>query len=187
MKRELSVHLLPLLAIFLATSLIWLLGSTSPWVIICLLPGLLIGSFILDSDHLIYWLFINPKDPNSQLAATALRHYDFRSIFKLYETTHQTHTNLIFHHFFFQIILTFVSLFVFSISTSPFVLGFLLAANLHLLIDEIDDFYIDRKYLQTWLFAREAKQLPLRYLGYYLLIFVIIIIFLYITLLRSQL
>lgn len=185
MKRELQVHLIPLLVILLITSLIWILNSVAIIHIILLFLGLVLGAFLLDLDHLIYWLLINPKDPNSQLATTALKKYDFNSILKLYQITRHSHTNLVFHHFFFQIILTFVSVFVFSLSGSAFILGFLLAINLHLLVDQIDDYYTNKEYLQSWLFARENKQLPQKYLGHYIIIFVIILIFLYINLLQS--
>lgn len=187
MKRELSVHLLPLLGIFLFIALIWSLNRVPIYHHLLLLLGLGIGAFFLDIDHLIYWLFINPKHPDSLLAATAIKHRDYKAIIKLYEITSQKHTNLVFHHFFFQIVLAFVSLFVFSISGSSLILGILLALNLHLLIDETGDYYSNPKHLQDWLFAREEKQLPLNYLGYYLSIFGIICLFLFLTLIQSQL
>lgn len=186
MHRELRVHLLPLLGIFLFTSLIWALNHVPFYQFLFLFLGLLSGSFLLDTDHLIYWFLINPRSPDGQLAAAAAQKNDFRAIIKLFETTHQKHTSLVFHHFFFQIVLTLTSLFVFTTSASTFILGLMLALNLHLLTDEIADFYQNKTHLQRWLFAHETKQLPLHLLGYYLTIFSLISVFFFLVLVQSQ-
>jgi len=120
------------------------------------------------------------------LALTAFRQSDWHSLFKLLETTHRQHTNLVFHHFFFQITLTITSIFVFTISTSVFVLGLLLALNIHLLVDETDGYFNNKKHLQNWLFAREEKQLPIAYLGHYLISFAIIAVFLLTVMVMSK-
>lgn len=163
---------MPLLIIFIFISFFWFFSHVSFLNFIALFLGLLLGSFFLDLDHLIYWLYLNPGSEESRLAKITLEKKDLRSLFKLLESTHQQHVNLIFHHYFFQIIMALFSLFIFTSSNNPFAMAFLLALNIHLLVDEISDFKRDKKHLQDWLFARESKQLSLNYLSYYIAIFV---------------
>jgi hypothetical protein len=173
-KSELKKHLPPLLAIFIVISIFWVFAKVPYYEFILLLLGFVFGSFFLDLDHLVYWLYLNPNTEESRLAQAAANKYDFKSLIKLLEITHKKHTSLIFHHFFFQVVLALISVFVFTSSDSSFAMAFLLAMNIHLLVDEVDDFRHDKKHLQDWLFARETKQLPEKYLGRYLTIFIIL-------------
>jgi len=175
------------MAIFAITSAVWLFYKVNYFSYISLFFGLLLGSFFLDLDHLIYWLYLNPNTEESRLAQIAFHKYDFRSLLKLLESTHHKHTNLIFHHFFFQVVMALISLFVFTSTNSPFAMAFLLALNVHLLVDEINDYRLDPGHLQDWLFARESKQLPRRYLLHYILIFVFLTFIFAILLLKSRL
>ncbi|MEK7527873.1 MAG: hypothetical protein AAB574_02565 [Patescibacteria group bacterium] len=174
MKRELKLHLLPLLVIFCLTSLIWLLSRTAYYNFLFLFLGLLAGSFFLDIDHLIFWFYLRPNLEESRLALIAWKKGDFRSLLKLLESTRPNHTNLIFHHYFFQVVIALISFFVFTSSSFVFTKAFLLAVNIHLLVDEINDFFQDPKHLQNWLFAREERQLPLKTLKPYILTFTVI-------------
>ncbi|HEX8923438.1 MAG TPA: hypothetical protein VF810_05265 [Patescibacteria group bacterium] len=185
MKQELNKHLIPLGIIFLITTIIWTIAKFSALKIIFLFSGLLFGSFFLDFDHIIFWVFLKPNIEESRLAQIALEKHDFASVLKLLEVTHKNHTSLIFHHYFAQVILALVSLFVFTSSNSTFGMAFLLALNIHLLVDEVDDFKHDPKHLQDWLFARETKQLPQKYLKHYLIVFAILIIIFLLLLIRS--
>ena len=186
MKQELKNHLLPLLLIFVFTSILWLLQGITWYNFIFLFFGLLWGSFFLDIDHLIYWFYLEPNLEESRLAQLAWKKGDYRSLLKLLESTHLLHTNLIFHHYFFQIVITLISFFVFTSSSGIFPKAFLLAINLHLLIDEINDFRKDPEHLKLWLFAREKKQLPTESLKYYLLTFLVINSFFTIFLISSR-
>lgn len=174
MKQEIRLHLLPLLIIFSVTSLIWLLSHTAYYNFIFLFLGLLTGSFFLDIDHLVFWFYLRPNLEESRLALVAWKKGDFRSLLKLLESTRFNHTNLIFHHYFFQVVIALISFFVFTSSSFVFAKAFLLAINIHLLVDEINDFFQNPKYLQNWLFARENKQLPVSSLKPYLIIFTLI-------------
>lgn len=185
-KQELKYHLLPLLAIFAITSILWLFQSYPWYQFIFLFFGLSWGAFLIDVDHLVYWLYLKPGLEESQLAQIAWKKGDFRALLKLLEQTHLNHTNLIFHHYFFQIILTIISVFVFTSSSSIFAKSFLLAVNIHLLVDEIKDYLSDPEHLKLWLFARENKQLPTEPLKYYLLTFTIINLLFCVFLLSSQ-
>ncbi|HPR99613.1 MAG TPA: hypothetical protein PLU63_02190 [Candidatus Woesebacteria bacterium] len=174
MKQELKNHLLPLLGIFILTSILWLFQKALWYNYIFLFFGLFWGSFFLDIDHLIYWFYLEPNLEESRLAQITWKKGDFKSLIKLLESTHKNHTNLIFHHYFFQIIITLISFFVFTSSSGIFPKAFLLAINLHLLTDEIKDFLTNPEHLKLWLFAREKKQLPTSALKYYLMTLVII-------------
>ena len=173
MKLELKKHLLPLLIVFLFTAVFWFFSHT-PWPqFVYLFFGLLWGAFFLDLDHLVYWLFLKPDLPESRQAQQLLKQKDFPALVKLLEKNHKKHTSLIFHHYFFQIVLTFTTLFIISSSNSVFTAAFVIALNIHLLADQIDDFHHQPKHLQNWLFARENKQLPLEFLPHYLATFLL--------------
>lgn len=186
MKREFQIHLLPLLGIFLLTSTVWFFSKVPYYQFVFLFIGLLVGAFLLDIDHLIFWLILKPNLDESKLALVAIEKHDYVSIIKLINSTRHSHTSLIFHHFFFQVVLALVSVFVFTSSNSIIGMSTLLAINTHLIVDEINDYQDNKTHLQNWLFARESKQIPLRYLRHYLTIFTIFTIFFVLLLIRSQ-
>lgn len=171
MKSDFKQHIIPLFVIYFATSLIWIFQKTNYLNYVYLLLGLTLGSYLLDIDHLIYWLYLKPNLEESRLAQVAWKKGDWRSLLKLLKITEHQHLSLIFHHYFFQVVLTIFSFFVFTSTSSIFIKSLLLAVNIHLLIDEI---YSDPKILQQWLFARETKQFALTSLKYYLYFFAII-------------
>ncbi len=186
MNQEIRRHSLPLILIFVITSIFWYFQKVDFIEYFYLLIGFIAGSFFLDIDHLIYWLYINPNIEESRLAQIAFKKYDFNSLIKLLESTHQKHTNLIFHHYFFQVILALVSIFIFTSSNSILGMAFLLALNIHLIVDEIVDYQQNQDHLQNWLFARESKQLPVRYLSRYIGLFVTITLVFVLLLIRSK-
>ncbi|MEI8067744.1 MAG: hypothetical protein WCG91_02190 [Candidatus Shapirobacteria bacterium] len=186
MKQELRNHLLPLLGLFIIISLFWFFNKVPNIEIIYLFIGLLAGSFFLDIDHFIFWFFLKPNIEESRLVQSAFEKKDIKSVISIFESTHKNHHNLIFHHYFFQVVLILISFFIFTSSNNTLIKAFLLALNIHILTDEIIDFYNDKKYLQKWLFAREGKQLSIDSLKYYILTFVILIIFFTILLLKSR-
>jgi len=177
--------LAPLGIIFLATSVFWFFFKVPYYQYIFLILGLGLGAFFLDLDHIIYWLYLNPNIEESRLARLAIFKYDFRSVVKLIDATEHQHTNLIFHHFFFQVVIALISFFVFTSSDNIFGKAFLLAMNIHLLSHEFYDFKNRKEHLQDWLFARENKQLPLEFLDKYIAIFSVLSAIFFILLLRS--
>lgn len=187
MKSEIKRHLLPLLVVFIATAIFWILGKVAWYHFLFLSLGLSLGSFFLDIDHLLFWLYLRPNLDESRQAQILWENRDFRGLIKLLEVTHKQHTSLIFHHYSAQIILLLISLFVFTSSDNSFTQGFLVAANFHLLADEIEDFRHNLPHLQNWLFARENKQLPLKYLRHYLIGFITANFFFVFLLIRSRL
>lgn len=171
MKQELRQHLTPVVIFFLFISAVWLFNHVDYPEFFYLFFGLVTGSFILDLDHFLYWLVYQPQLEESQLAKSALKKKDWKTIIKLLEITHQKHTSLVFHHYFFQVTLVLLSFFVFTSSQSVFAMSFLLSLHLHLLVDEFADLSHNPAHLQSWLFAREKKQLTQNSLKHYVLIF----------------
>lgn len=171
MKRELVLHLLPTFIVFTIVSLFWVIFGVSNLEIFHLFIGLFLGTLFLDIDYFIYWFYRKPNTDESRIVKTTIENKDFKSIYKLVRVARHSHDNLIFHHYFFQISLNLISFFIFISYTNTLILSFLLAVNLHLLIDEITDYFNNPKFLQNWLFAREDKQIPLKYLKKYLIIF----------------
>ena len=154
-KKELTLHLTVLLFIFLFIEVAWILSGKLVFSsALLLLSGLLAGSFILDLDHLVYWLFLYPELSESKKARELLRKKDIGGILLLLSQTHKSHTSLVFHHFIFQAILFVLILFVFTSTGSIFGKGFILSVGAHLLADQWQDWKADPKHLQKWLFAR---------------------------------
>lgn len=184
-KDELQRHLTPLFIIFVITSTFWII-TKSPWYnFIYLFFGLGWGSFLLDLDHLIYWLYLNPNIEESRLAQIAFHKKDFLSLLKLLESTHKNHLSLIFHHYFFQVVLALISIFIFTSSSNIFIKGLILSLNIHLIIDEVNDYKIDKEHLRDWLFARESKQLSLTALNKYIGFFIILCFIFTLLLIKS--
>lgn len=173
MKHKFLTYLLPAVGLFLIISLFWIIFGVKNIQLIYLLIGLFIGIFFLDIDHFIFWFFIKPNTEESRLVKLAITNKDFKSVAKIVQTSHKTHYNLIFHHYFFQVILVIFSLFILTSTKNTFISAFVLSLNLHLIIDEIVDFKSDPKNLQKWLFAREPKQLSVIFLKKYIIIFAI--------------
>lgn len=172
MKKDFLFHLLPTFVLFLFISIIWVIFGISSIEILLLFIGLTLGTFFLDIDHLIYWFYRKPNTDESRIVKSTFEKKDFKSIYKLIRLAGKSHDNLIFHHYFFQISLNLISLFIFTLYSNVLVLAFLLSINLHLLTDEIKDFFSNPKFLQNWLFAREDKQLAIKSLKKYLIIFI---------------
>lgn len=187
MKHELRYHLLASIVVFILVSIFLVIGKIESIQLLFLFLGITIGSFILDIDHFIFWFFLKPNLEESRLARTAIQNYDIKSIYSLLKTSHQTHYNLIFHHYFFQVILVLFSFFIFTLTRNIFVTSLVVSMNLHLLIDEIIDYTYNPKILQKWLFARENSQLPIKFLGRYVFTFSFFLLIFIVLLIISQL
>jgi hypothetical protein len=186
-KQEIKYHFLPLLGIFFLVSIVWILNKVTAISFISLFLGLFVGSFLLDSDHLIYWFFLHPDSDEGQQAKRFLTDKKYKNLLKLLENTHKNHISLIFHHYFFQAVLVLITFFVFTSTPSVFPKAILMALNVHLLVDEIIDFKTDKKHLQEWLFAREEKQLSLNSLKYYIGVFAFVTSIYLLILINSKL
>lgn len=186
MKQDLLFHLLPTGLVFIIVSIFWVIFGVSNVQIIFLLFGLILGVFFLDIDHIIYWFYRKPNTDESRIVKATVENKDFKSVYRLVRAARKSHNNLIFHHYFFQIGLNLISLFIFTSYSNAFILSFLLSTNLHLLTDEIKDYRSNPKFLQDWLFAREEKQLPIKFLKRYLIVFTVFFFIFLFLLVKSK-
>lgn len=177
---------MPTIVVFFIVSIFWVIFGVSNIEIIYLLIGLILGHIFLDLDHIIYWFYRKPNTEESRIIKNTLDQKDFKSFFKLIRAARTSHNNLIFHHYFFQVSLNLISFFIFISSSNIFCLSFLLSINLHLLTDEIRDYSRNPKFLQNWLFAREEKQLSIKSLKNYLIIFCILFFIFLLLLVKSK-
>jgi hypothetical protein len=166
-KSEIIRHSVPLVLILLLAYPLWFFRHLPYYQFIFLPLGLALGAFVLDTDHLIYWFYTQSNLPESQQARSLYQQKKYRQMLHLLTLTHKNHVSLIFHHYIFQAVLLLVSIFVFTSTNDVFGKSFLLAINIHLLVDEFEDLKQAPMHLQNWLFARSPKQLPVAYLGYY--------------------
>ncbi|MDD4937719.1 MAG: hypothetical protein PHX34_01750 [Candidatus Shapirobacteria bacterium] len=176
MKQRLLNYLLPTTGLFIIISCFWVISGVRTTQLVYLFLGLFIGIFLLDIDHFIFWFLIKPNTEESRLIKLAIENKKFKSVIKIVQTSHQTHYNLIFHHYFFQVIFTLFSLFILTSTQNAFISALILSLNLHLVIDEIIGYKSNPKIVQKWLFAREPKQLPIVFLKRYIAIFITFII-----------
>jgi hypothetical protein len=186
-KHDFHYHLLASLVLFFIISIFLVIFKSPNIEILHVFLGILFGSFILDIDHFIFWYFLKPNLEESRLARTVISHYDVKSTYRLLKTSQQTHYNLIFHHYFFQVILVLFSFFIFTSTNNLFISSLVITLNLHLLVDEYIDYFSNPKILQRWLFARESTQLPTKFLGRYLSFFSFFLIIFIFLLIYSQL
>jgi len=185
-KHKFLNYLVPTIILFIVISSFWVISSVNNLQIFYLFLGLIIGIFLLDIDYLIFWFYIKPNNEESRLIKLAIENKEFKSVIKIIQNSHQTHYNLIFHHYFFQVILTLFSLFIFTSTKNTFTSALTLGLNLHLIIDEIIGYRVDPKTVQKWLFAREPKQLPLIFLKRYIAVFISFTLLFTFILIRSK-
>lgn len=177
MKHQFRYHLLASTILFTLVGIFLIISKIGNIELLLVFLGIFLGTFILDSDHLIYWFFLKPNTEESRLARLTFKNRDLLSIVKLINLGRFKHHNLIFHHYSFQIILVLFSFFIFTSTDNIFTSSLVLSLNLQLIVAELIDYFRNPKILQKWLFARETSQLPVKFLGRYLTAFIIIFLF----------
>ena len=138
MKKDLITHFLFTVAFFLLASLVrrWFSLSFYPFWI-----GGVVGMILPDVDYLVYTYLLRPEASISQQASTLI---EKRSIFKtwdLFASERANHPDLIFHTAYFQAIFLIFSFLVVTSSGSLFGIGLVMAFALHLLVDQLSDFF----------------------------------------------
>jgi len=178
-KKEIINHLIASLIIFVLVEIIWLLGGNFSFLKAGLfLLGLALGTFLLDTDHLIYWFFLKPELGESKQAKIFWQQRNWRGLFKFLGEDHKNHTSLVFHHFIFQAVLLTLAFFVLSSTSGIFGKGLVLALSAHLLVDQLVDLRKKPDHLKTWLFARTSfadLPLPSSWLWSYWLFYLVIL------------
>jgi len=150
--------------------LFWLFQKYSFVFFIELFLGFVIGNIILELDHFVYWFVINPKSQESQIAQKLVKQFSLKKLYHFYLQTKDFHKNLIFHHFYTQIALIVISIFVLTSSNIVTSCSLIFFTNLNLFIKQIFSYTDSKSQFQSWLFARMPKQISPNNLIYYLII-----------------
>ncbi len=150
LKREVTSHLLVTLAWL---GIVTLLRWSWHWNLILLWLGGLVGTFLLDIDHLLYTLWIYPQELTSIRARNLIEQRRFKDALILLADTHEERTRLVFHSVLFQLVLFVFCFWVLTSTGSLFGTGLVMAMALHLLKDEFELLLLGREeYLRKWLF-----------------------------------
>jgi len=152
MVSELLSHFLVSLIYFW---IIVLLRFKFDFSLLYLFLGMIIGTHLLDIDHLIYWFITHSEKEDSIEAKKLWKNKGIRAIAalgKLMATNHKSHHRLIFHTAVFQSVLLLLALFIVSSGGSLFGTSLVMAMNLHLLKDEWQDYLLNNNALPNWLF-----------------------------------
>ena len=160
LQGEILSHLLVTFIYFLLVSILrWKLDFSLFWLWV----GALLGTFFLDLDHLLYWFYLHPDEPDSQEAQRVWREKRTEGLGELkeiLEKSHHTHLRLIFHTAVFQVVLIILAFYIVSSGGSILASSFVMAINLHLLKDEWSVYKVDRTGLVDWLFW-QVKGIPM--------------------------
>lgn len=151
-KKEVVSHLL--------VTLIWLVIITLlrwdwHWNSILLWLGGLVGTFLIDIDHLIYTLWLYPHELTGMRVKRLTEQRRFKEVFNLLVETKKERVKLIFHNALFQAPFYVLCFFVLTSTGSLFGAGLVMAMVLHLLKGEIECLLRGREgeaYLRQWLF-----------------------------------
>ncbi len=153
MKKEFIIHFSFLISFFIFITLVrgWFsVNYLSFWL------GGLLGTLVIDVDHLIYVYFLKPHELTSQRVDSLLKKRQVKKTFELLTVTRSERTELIFHTVYFQIIFLLFAFLVVTSSGSILGRGLVLAASLHLLIDQVID-YFETGDIRNWF-----KDLPIK-------------------------
>lgn len=175
LKEEIKSHLL--------VSLIWLVLITLlrwswRWNLIGLWLGGLVGTFLLDIDHFLYLLVINPQELTSMRVRRMLEQRRIKEALILVAETHHERTRLSFHNALFQPVLYVLCFFVLTSTGSLFGGGLVMAMALHLLKDEIEDSFAREEHLRKWLFWQSKPEISLQHQK----LFIILMLFVFLGL-----
>lgn len=141
--------------------------------------GAIVGTFILDLDHLIYWYILNPEVEDSVLARALIKNKDFRGTYRLLQKTHQSHTKLVFHTVLLQLVLLVLAIYLLSSGGSFFGSALIMAANLHLLKDVWQDYIFRGKTAVIEWFFWQIKVIDIeKYVDIYLILVSLLFVFL---------
>lgn len=174
-KNEITTHLAVSFFYLLALSV---LRFKIDLALVFLWLGGLLGTFLLDIDHLLYWFVTHPEKEDSREAKALWQQkglHGYRELYQLAQKTHYAHDRLIFHSAVFQVILLVLALYVISSGGSVFGSGLIMSVNLHLLKDEWQD-YASRGEgaVNNWLFW-QIRGIPVqKYLKLYLVVITLI-------------
>lgn len=136
MKKEIVIHLVPLILLMVIVTLLRRYFNLSFWPF---WVGGVVGTVLPDLDHLIYAYFLRPQEFVSQKTNYLVEKKDIWGTLNFLSETRYERTKIIFHSANFQVIFLVLSFLVLTSSGSLFGEGLVLAFLLHLIVDQIVD------------------------------------------------
>lgn len=134
LKKELKSHFLTTLVWLIIVSLLrwdWQFYLLSFWL------GGLVGTFLLDLDHLVYALVLYPHQLTSLRIQRLLKQKRLKEVAELIMDTNEERVKLSFHNALFQIVFFVFCFFILTSTDNWFGKGLAMAMALHLLQDEM--------------------------------------------------
>lgn len=160
LKKELKSHLV---VVLFWLALVTLLRWDWHWDLILLWLGGIGGMFLIDLDHLLYVLIVNPHELTSMRVRRLLDQRCFKEALILLGDTADERLRLAFHNALFQPILYVFCFFVLTSTGNLFGAGLVMAMALHLLKDEFSLILRGREeFLHRWLWWQVKVQVSLR-------------------------
>lgn len=135
-KRELLIHYLFFLGFFIFLAIrrsLFSLYSIPFWL------GGIVGTLVVDLDHLLYAFFLNRNDLASQRAIYHFKNKQYLKGLLVLWDAKDNRTNQVFHSFSFQLVFLVLTFWIVTSSSSPFAIGLVLAFSLHLFVDQLSD------------------------------------------------
>ncbi len=187
LKKEVRGHLLVTLFWLVIVTLLrlpggraginaWLIGSLALWL------GGLVGTFLLDLDHLLYTLWIYTVEPTSLQVKSLVKQNRFKEALVLLVNTHNERWRLSFHSALFQPIFYFFCFWVLSSTPNLFGKGLVVAMALHLLKDEFESLFTKgEESTRRWLFWQIKREITFKQQKFFL--FIMLLFFLGLNLL----
>ncbi len=148
MKKEVLTHFFFLISFFIFISLLrryFALEYLLFWA------GGVVGTILPDIDHLLYVYLLRPYELTSQRTQSLVARKEFFKTLNLLATTRSERRRLIFHTAFFQGIFLVLAFLVLTSSGSLFGRGLVLGFLLHLLVDQLIDFF-ELEHLDNWFY-----------------------------------
>lgn len=166
-----------LLVTFIWLGIVVLLRWSWRWNLILLGLGASLGTFLLDVDHWLYLLVINPQELTSMRLKRLLEQRQHRAAFDLVTVTGEERTRLSFHNALFQIAFYPFCFFILTSTGSLFGAGLVMSMALHLLWDEIKFILQGREErLREWLFWPLKTQISLQNQKFFVIIMILLFV-----------
>lgn len=147
MKKEVLTHFLFSVSFGIFVSIFRGFVDLKHWIF---WVGIGIGTILPNIDYLIYSFFLRPREFMSQQTTCLVREKKFKKIASLWsETAKAGATKLVFHTYYFQVIFLILTFWVVTSSGSSFGIGLTLAFSLHLLVDQLTDFF-EKGTISNW-------------------------------------
>lgn len=179
LKKEIRSHLLLTfvwLALISLLRLRWYLPiGRQASSLLFLWSGGLVGTFLLDIDHLLYVLFIYPHELTSMRVRRLIDQRRFKEALILLADTQDERLRLPFHNALFQPIFYVFCFFVLTSTGSLFGAGLAMTMALHLLKDELELLLRGRdEHLRKWLFWQVKAEVSLRNQKFFVILMLLV-------------